>query len=101
MPKKKDYKKESKKLLEEEKYRIVKTITDEQTYLSTDNYLAELSKIDKIDTVLSKEEKPKMDGTTKAALIKGAVTVLTVGAILIYENRSVIHSKLAMNLATR
>lgn len=90
---------ENKKRLKEKKHEIVKSLCESD--LSYDDFCEEIGKIEKIDSVLSKEEKPKMDGQTKAAIIKVAGSICMVAGIMLYESRGVIHSKTAMNIATK
>ena len=110
---------ENKKRLKEKKHEIVKSLCDSDlsyddfceeigkiekidSVLSKENdFCEEIGKIEKIDSVLSKEEKPKMDGQTKAAIIKVAGSICMVAGIMLYESRGVIHSKTAMNIATK
>lgn len=85
--------------LEQERSDRIKCIRESD--LDDEAYMAELKKIKEIGEIIDKDKKPKMDGQTKAAIIKGVFSLVAIAGIVVYENREVIHSKLGMNIATR
>lgn len=95
----KKIRKNSNNELEQEREQIVKDLRNSD--LDNEAYMAELKKIKELGEIIDKDKKPKMDGQTKAAIIKGVFSLVAIAGIVVYENRDVIHSKLGMNIATR
>lgn len=98
MAKKKNFRKESKKLLEQERYEVIRTVTESD--LDHDSYVDELDKVKKIDEILE-TKKSKDDAQVRAAVIKGIFSLISIAGIVVYENRHVFHSKTAVNTATK
>lgn len=92
---KKNYKKENAKALEKEKHRLINTICDDKSDMDYDTYCQEVSKVEKINGLISNDKKPKMGDQSRAALIKGCFGVALFLGGLAYETRHVWSNKTA------
>lgn len=92
-------KKENIKAMETKKAEIVKTITESD--LSIDDFNEEASKVKTLNDLISQEKGPKMDGQSRAALIKGLFKVGCVGGLMLWECRHIFLSRDAKNEALR
>ena len=98
MAKKKNFRKESKKLLEQERYEVIRTVTESD--LDHDSYVDELDKVKRIDEILD-TKKSKEDQQVKSTVIKGIFYLIGITFLAVYENRHVFHSKSALNTASK
>lgn len=92
---KKNYKKENAKALEKKKHELIKTICDDESDMDIETFNQEVSKVEKINGLISNDKKPKMGDQSRAALIKGCFGVALFLGGLAYETRNVWSNKTA------
>jgi hypothetical protein len=96
-----NYKKENAKALERKKHELIKTICDDKSDMDFETFSQEVSKVEKINGLISNDKKPRMDGQTRAAIINGIARWGAIAMVMGWELSRVWSSRKAIDMATK